>query len=218
MTARPPAVHDASRKRARRLPTPAQLAQVGTVLCLFRQQPGGELAGWAQAVRAEAGAEVDSDGTCESLSFFDRADRCCWRLYLLPDSDFLAWERLAADLPRHADGAAATGIAERLLRRLAGNLGGRWAGSILRLHALRDGPGDGFAPPAVLAASLASVSPLGAAIARRIAHGHGAEAQALADECCCERAARAASHLPGDEEAYTLVRLNPHLHSNGTQA
>ena len=219
MTPRPAAV-DLSSRWAAQLPTPGQLAQLGTVLCLYRQQSGGELAGWSQAVRAEAGAEVDSDGSVESLLFYDRDDRCCWRLYLLPDSDFLAWERLATALPPHADPLAAAGIGERLLRRLAGNLGGgRWTGSILRLHALRGGPGFGLAPPAVLAASLASVSPLGAAIARRIAQRQGAEAQGLVDECCCERAARAAAaRSPGDDDTYALIRLNPHLHANGKPA
>ena|GEM_PF-344956 len=219
MTSQPAAVVDhAPSATTTRLPTPRQLAQLGTVLCLYRQASGGELAGWSQAVRAEAGAELDSDGMQESLLFYDRADRCCWRLYLLPDSDFLAWERLAALLPPHADPLASAGIAERLLRRLAGNLGERWTGSILRLHELRAGPGSGFAPPAVLAASLASVSPLGAGIARRIAHRQGAEAASLVDECCCERAARAAARASGDDETYALIRLNPHLHTNGKQA
>lgn len=218
MTPRPDAHAPASPPTAAQLPTPHALSRLGTVLCLYRQASGGELAGWSQAVRAEAGAEVDSDGTLESLLFYDRAGRCCWRLYLLPDSDFLAWERIVAGLPPRADPLAAAGIGERLLRRLAGHLGDRWTGSILRLHELRGGPGHGFAPPAVLAASLASVSPLGAAIARRIARRQDAEADSLVDECCCERAARAAAQASGDDEPYTLIRLNPHLHTHGKQA
>lgn len=200
-----------------RLPTPRQLAQLGVVLCLYRLQAGGELAGWSQAVRAEADVAVDSDGMQESLLFYDRDGRCCWRLYLLPDSDFLSWERLAASLPMHAE-AHAGGIAERLLRRLAGNVGGRWTGSILRLHELRSGPGFGLVPPSVLAASLASVSSLGATLARRIAQRQGADSDALADECCCERAARIAAGTASDDETYSLIRLNPYLYTTDKRA
>ena len=219
MTPRQAIVADAVGDAPARLPTPRQLAQLGVVLCLYRQQPGGELAGWSQAVRAEAEAALDSDGMQESLLFYDRDDRCCWRLSLLPDSDFLAWERLAACLPRSAQPSPHVGIGERLLRRLAGTVGGGWTGSILRLHDLRSGPGFGLAPASVLAASLASVSPLGASLARRIARRQGADAGALADECCCDRAARlAAQAAGGDDEAYPMIRLNPHLHSTDKRA
>ncbi len=218
MTQRNAIAADAAHDVPSRLPTPRQLAQLGVVLCLYRQQPGGELAGWSQAVRAEAEAALDSDGMQESLLFYDRDDRCCWRLYLLPDSDFLSWERLAAHLPACAQPQPHAGIGERLLRRLAGTVGGGWTGSILRLHALRSGPGFGLAPASVLAASLASVSPLGATLARRIAQRQGADAGALADECCCERAARIAARAGGDEDTYSLIRLNPHLHSTDKRA
>ncbi|MCW5581345.1 MAG: Hemin transport protein [Luteimonas sp.] len=201
-----------------RLPSPRQLAQLGVVLCLYRRQPGGELAGWSQAVRAEAESALDSDGMQESLSFYDRDGRCCWRLCLLPDSDFLSWERLAACLPPGPRTQSHAGIGERLLRRLAGTIGGGWTGSILRLHELRSGPGFGLMPASVLAASLASVSPLGATLARRIAQRHGADADGLVDECCCERAARAAARASADDEAYSLIRLNPHLHSTDKRA
>ena len=217
MPSRPAIASDARNAHAR-LPTPRQLAQLGVVLCLYREQPGGELAGWSQAVRAEAEAALDSDGMQESLLFYDRDDRCCWRLSLLPDSDFLSWERLAACLPACAQPASQAGIGERLLRRLAGTIGGGWTGSILRLHDLRSGPGFGLAPASVLAASLASVSPLGATVARRIAQRQGADAGALADECCCERAARVAAQANADDDTWSLIRLNPHLHTTDTRA
>ena len=78
------------------LPHPRQLAELGTVLCMHRPRQGGELAGWMRAVRAESDAGMDSDGLYESLAFFDGQGQCCWRLFLLPDSDFLAWDTLAA--------------------------------------------------------------------------------------------------------------------------
>ncbi len=185
------------------LPQPRQLADLGTVLCLYRPQDGGELGGWLQAVRAEASTGVDSDGLHESLSFFDAQGRCCWRLYLLPDSDFLAWDTLAAQLPSRHD-AASNGIAERLWRRLAGRLGGgQWRICALRLHAL-----PATASGRALASSLAQVSALGIGAARRIARAEGADGEVRADDCCCARAAAAASTLsPASGNEVPLVRL-----------
>lgn len=188
-----------------RLPTPSQLARLGTVLCLYRA--GGELGGWSRAVHAEAGVAVHSEGPDECIAFRDPAGDCCWKLYLLPDSDFLAWERLSASLARRAgDDACGQGIGERLLRNLAGRLrNGQWQGSVLRLHALQVGPG--MSSRDVLAASLAPVSPMGAAAARRIARSAGADAAALADDCCCLQAARAVAAGQHDD-AYPLIRLH----------
>src|SRR5690349_14682324 len=80
------------------LPTPAQLASLGPVLCLSRVQPGGSLAGWAESSRCEVACTVEPDGPYESIHFLDARGRPTWRLYLLPDSDFLAWDALVAQL------------------------------------------------------------------------------------------------------------------------
>lgn len=197
------------------LPQPQQLAALGPLLCLYRAHAGGELGGWAQAVRAMACSGIDSDGLHESLLFFDREDRCCWRLYLLPDSDFLAWEGLASSLPaHHVREAAGSGIGERLWQRLAGRLrGDGWLGSALRLHALPIAPGFALHAPPLLAASVATLSPLGAAAARRIALGENADDSALADDCCCRQAAMAAAldtadNGHDDREVFPLIRFN----------
>lgn len=183
------------------LPRPTELAALGAVLCLYRAQPGGELGGWSQAVEARACSGVDSDGLRERVLFFDRDGRCCWRLCLLPDSDFLAWDEMVARLPATSEAPQPGGIGERLWRGLAGRLQGqRWRASILRLHALPAARRPGHAPSGMLAASLASLSALGAATARRIARAEGAEAESIAavDDCCCEHAARAATIAAGD--------------------
>jgi hypothetical protein len=180
---------------AMRLPTPAQLARLGTVLCLYPSGAGGELGGWLRAQRAEVGVSLNSDGPEECLAFQDSAGHCCWKLCLLPDSDFLAWERLVSRLPTQARAEVdpAAGIGERLLQRLAGRLrSGGWQGSVLRLHALAVG---GSAAPHVLAATLAPVSPTGAAAARAIARRAGADATALVDDCCCLRTAGLAARV-----------------------
>lgn len=158
------------------LPQPQQLAALGTVLCLYRLQHGSELAGWAQAAYAEATVGVDSDGLRESVRFFDSEGRCCWRLHLLPDSDFLAWDRMMTSLPRVQETTENGNVAERLWRRMAGRLLSRhWRACTVRLYALAQG-----ASP-VLAASLASVSALGAATARRIVDAEGVDADIVSE-------------------------------------
>jgi hypothetical protein len=175
-----------SRPQAHALPTPEALAALGTVLCVYRSRcgdgQGGELGGWQQAMRAEAWCGIDSDGWQECLQFRDRDGACCWRLYLLPDSDFLAWDRLQQALPRvdapHA-GCRDDGIAGRLWRRVSLHLGGeRWRLSALRLHALASSHG---APATTLAASLAPVSPLGAGMLQRVARLEGIDLGARVD-------------------------------------
>lgn len=177
------------------LPSPHQLAALGPVLCLYRAQVGGELDGWAQAVRAEFSASVDIDGAFEYLLFHDRADDCCWRLYLLPDSDVLAWERLIVGLPHGTGPDVSVGVGERLWRRLAGRVrSGYWLGSLLRLHALPCVPDLARAPQSVLAASLSSVSAQGAAVAQLIARREGIDDEAF-DDCCCRQATAAARYV-----------------------
>lgn len=166
---------------AARLPRPQQLAALGAVLCLYRTGHGGELSGWEQAIGVKVHAGLDSDGLRESLRFLDAGGRCCWRLFLLPDSDFLAWDRLLSHWPQETTAETAAGVGERLWRRLAGRLRGeQWRAAVLRLHELQ---GEEGTP--VLAASLARLSPLGAATARAIARGEGIDDETLSDECCC---------------------------------
>ncbi|WP_369940178.1 Hemin transport protein [Xanthomonas medicagonis] len=192
-----PAQHGPERSAASAaLPRPAQLAALGTVLCLYRARAGAELVGWRHARSVAAHLDVDSDGVLESLRFYDRQQHCCWRLYLLPDSDFVAWDMLLSALPTAQD-ATDGGVAERLWRRVAGRLrGDGWHAGALRLHAA-----DG-----ALAASVASVSPLGASIARRIARLEAAEGDVLVDDCCCARAARLAPR-PDPDRSWPLIRL-----------
>jgi hypothetical protein len=191
------------------LPSPQELAALGTLLCLYRAHAGGELGGWQRAVRVAASALLDSDGMRECLVFRDAAGETCWQLFLLPDSDFLAWEQLSARLPAQRGTADAhAGLAERMLQRLSGRARlGEWQASVLRLHA-RSGPGGTGTP--MLAATLASVSPLGAAAARGIARSQHADARALDDDCCCARAARATirAGVAGDDTFPPLVRLS----------
>lgn len=168
---------------ANAMPHARQLAELGAVLCLYRVQSASELDGWSQAVHAASESVLDSDGLCESLQFFDRDGHCCWRLYLLPDTDFLAWESLVAGLPAQRDGGSTGGIGERLWRRMSRYLGGpAWRANILRFHALPSPihPGED-----VLAASLPVLSDCGAEVARRFVQREGTECMALIEACRC---------------------------------
>lgn len=184
------------------LPHAAQLAALGTVLCLYRPLLGSELAGWTRSATLAAQLQVDSDGLRESLWFFDRDGQCCWRLHLLPDSDFLAWDRLASALPGLPAQEAGAGIGERLWRRLANRVRGEvWRMSVLRLHAIgRFGE--------ELAASPAPLSALGAGLLRRLAQQEGLElpVAGASHDCCCNGGA--AAHTPGEHAGEPpLVRL-----------
>jgi hypothetical protein len=199
----------ASSAATARLPTPGQLARLGTVLCLYPAGAGGELGGWSRAVCAEAAVPLHGDGLEDCIAFRDTGGGCCWKLYLLPDSDFLAWERLVARLPLRADAdtGPALGIGEHLLQRLVGRRhSGNWHASVLRLRALGV---PGASPPGALAAVLAPVSPAGAAAARAIARRANADASALVDDCCCLRAARASPGGRGRPDAAAAIELRP---------
>jgi len=169
-----PVVSDALRWRgpgdlpAPGIPHPGQLAALGIVLCLYRPALGAELEGWRRARVIGALQQLDSEGLHERLEFFDDQGHCCWQLCLLPDSDFLAWDRLLAGVAPLAETAGA-GVAERLWRRLACRLRGDvWQGTVLRLRAA--GPLG-----MTLAAQAATPSSLGLQVARRWRRGQAGE-------------------------------------------
>ena len=169
--ARPTSVSEDAPPPCDRFPMITELAALGVVLSVFCSRYGGELGGWMHAAHAETWCGIDTDGWQECLQFSDRQGVCCWRLYLLPDSDFLAWERLQAVLPRSDRPAPRDGSGVcKLLHCLSMRSGGpRWQSSIVRLHALRG-------PQTQLAASPALVSPLGKEVVRRIARSEGIQA------------------------------------------
>lgn len=155
------------------LPTSRQLASLGPVLCVYRIQPGGALSGWAQAARSEVVCRVDCDGPCESVHFFDAHGRSCWRLYLLPDSDFLAWDSLTALLRARADGARHAARWQRLDWRAPWE---HWRADVLSLC-------DADGADQSIAAERTAISPFGHSIAARIARREGFAAEV--HDCCC---------------------------------
>jgi hypothetical protein len=156
------------------LPSAGQLARLSHVLCAYPVRQGGVLEGWGRAVRVEACAGLDGDDMHECLRFLDHEGRCCWRLYLLPDTNFLAWDRLLARLPACSASVWAEDARHGLLRRFIDRRRNRhWCACIVRLHRIRDDAVSISRSRAVLAASAACVSPLGLDAARSIARGEG---------------------------------------------
>lgn len=152
------------------LPTPHQLAALGPVLCAYR---GRLLDGWRAAVGATHGVCVDADGVREYVLLHDAGGRVCWRLYLLPDSDFLAWESLTATLPaaERGDVGYRGGLRARLWRQLADNVMGAPQHSLVLRLAARH---IGFLSAPPLTVHLAGVSATGLVMAQRLARRIGA--------------------------------------------
>lgn len=177
---RAPSAIDSATPAPRGLPAPERLAAVATVLCVYPKRHRDALDGWLAAHSAERVSRQDGENVCEALLFRDASGRACWRLYLLPDSDFLAWDDAAADLPAHHGAEARGGAWANLRRRWLRRLRGRWCAQVLRLQVLRDDSGH-----CVLLADSAELSELGHARAKRIAAGEGVRLSAQAHVCCC---------------------------------
>lgn len=142
-------------------------ARVGPLLCLY-PGTGGELRGWRDARALCAESCVDSEGVRESLRLLDEGGRSCLRLFLLPDSDYCAWEALRARLPSVAGEARSRRCAKCLFQRLCLRAGeqGEWKASLLRIAPAADARN--------VTLGWAAVSEIGRGIARRIALAEGA--------------------------------------------
>ena len=143
---------------------PDALSALGPVLCLHGAADAHLLSGWTRAQRLLALVQLDSDGPSEALHFLDEAGTDCWRLHLLPDSDFHAWERLLSRLPVQAETPSAWRRLWSGKRRIAPH----WHACALQLHVIADPRGG-----TRLAATDVGLSRLGQACAQRIAKGAG---------------------------------------------
>lgn len=150
---------------------PELLASLGPLLCLHRVSDAHVLSGYSAARSVHACVTLDSEGPCEALLFFDASRRPCWRLYLLPDSDYLAWERAVACLARttgRETGRPVFGSGLAPVRRLLRNP--LWHACPLRLHAV-----SATISRRRLAASEVTLSEAGWQAAQRIARSEGAD-------------------------------------------
>lgn len=137
-----------------------------------------ELVGLVSAERVVASVAVGSDGPHECLRFLDEGGATLASLWLLPDSDFLAWETLLAALPSdaiardrpHLPDAPARSAQARVITLERSRVGGI---DLLDAHAPR------------------RLSILGLAQARRLALAERAHLDPLPHDCCCQRSSAA---------------------------
>lgn len=144
------------------------LAGVGPVLCVFPDSERNELNALRRASQICAECCIDDDGIRESLRLCDEAGSTCARLFLLPDSDYTAWERLREGLPCVASESRASACEKcvhfvRCLGRMLRGSG--WKSSLLKIE-----PGRREQP----CVSAVNISRIGREFACRIARAEGA--------------------------------------------
>ncbi len=161
------------------------LQRLGPVLCMYPARFPGvddirppttapwplqrELAAMLAATRTRAEVELGSDGPNERIWFLDHGNRPCFGLWLLPDTDYLAWDGLFAECVERRALDAGTGWCERLRARWLWWLGGGcpWCGGVRRFQLSHC---DGRATLALL--PVARLSALGSERTARIAAAH----------------------------------------------
>lgn len=141
----------------------AALPALGPLLCLYPAVEAHPLAALERARGCRTAVTLDSDGPSESLQFLDRQGRCCLQLCLLPDSDYLQWDRLSGQVAL-AGGQRRTARLDTKGRGAVVRATGQplWRACPLRLHAIAGGQGMR------LAAACAALSPAGRRCAERL--------------------------------------------------
>lgn len=145
--------------------TLASLAALGPLLCLYRAVETHVLTGLSHAAAIIPSVRIDNDGPSEALMFLEANGRPCWQLYVLPDSDYFAWETLLTRLSTPTRSAAVSSpdpATRSCIHRGVGNP--IWRASALRLHAL-----PSCQSPSNVAASVAPLSACGQRAAERLA-------------------------------------------------
>lgn len=127
---------------------------LGPVLWLWRAADGraadlSVVAGWNCVHR------IEPDGICEALRFYRADGREQARLYLLPDSDYLAWEQLPQCVPCSV-AEPLRGLHQRLREAAWSRAGHPWQGAVVRFCHAADA-----SRPWLLAEASPSVSPTG---------------------------------------------------------
>lgn len=95
-----------------------ELANLGVVLCVWRQSHGSELECLRSAAVTKACMGVTSMGLQEWLALITRNNQCCMRVYPLPrGTDSQAWSHLLQRLPAECSLATFPGACSRLAAR-----------------------------------------------------------------------------------------------------
>ncbi len=159
----------------KRLCTPELLAALGPLLCLYRADDPHVLSGWSWAKTVQACIKINSDGPREALTFFDETRRACWQLHLLPDSDYLSWDRVLSCVRCELDATQSTWLKKNSVAPISRSLGiPIWRACALRLFAVR-----GFDTEHCLALADVCLSKAGRKAAEAIAKSEGAAAETI---------------------------------------
>lgn len=161
------------------------LPRLGSVLWLYRQRGGtapcplpessAEMAfdhpallALGSCVRVRVDAAVTSQGPRECLEFLDAAGEVQAKLFLLPDTDYLAWDQMLAPRLRQPElrEAAHWQAPLRYLRAAVARLGTPWRALPLRFAQGR---------PTLAASIPGTLSPVGQRLAAAIASDERAE-------------------------------------------
>lgn len=117
--------------------TPQLLAALGPLLCLYRADDPHALCGWSWAKSVQACIKINSDGPREALTFFDARYRACWQLYLLPDSDYLNWDKVLSCMRCQLDATQNSWLKQIQAPPIARAIGNPiWRACALRLYAV----------------------------------------------------------------------------------
>ncbi len=165
----------------------AVLAQLGNVVCLHREAHlfalQRDVLEVLRGTRAVLRCDIDMHGPLEALCFVDGGGHSCLQVGLLPDSDFLAWERLQGlwqagllqtpSVQRERTGAASSWTSGRWWGSR------RWMSTVCRFE-LHGAGNLGLTPMALTSACSARAATHWAARAQL-------GGMALDSHCCCPR-------------------------------
>lgn len=119
--------------------TPELLAALGPLLCLYRIDDPHALCGWSWAKSVQACIKINNDGPREALTFFDESCRACWQLYLLPDSDYLSWDRVLSCVRCELDTTQNSWLRQITVAPIARSIGNPiWRACALRFYAVQN--------------------------------------------------------------------------------
>ena len=164
----------------------AVLAQLGNVVCLHREAHlfalQRDVLDVLPGTRAVLRCDIDMHGPLEALCFVDGSGHSCLQVGLLPDSDFLAWERLqglwqAGLLQAPSVQGERIGVALPRPRRWWGSR--RWMSTVCRFEL--DGDGNLRLTPVALSSACSA-----RAAAHWAARAH-VGGMALDSHCHCPR-------------------------------
>lgn len=155
--------------------TPELLAALGPLLCLYRADDPHALCGWSGAKSVQACIKINSDGPREALTFFDARRRVCWQLHLLPDSDYLSWDRVLSCVRCELDTTQSSWLKKIDAIPISRAIGNPiWRACPLRFHAVQNLDNE-----RCLALSDVNLSNAGRKAAEAIAKSEGAAPEVI---------------------------------------